>query len=137
MFRHGEYSTEVDKGPFIFTLTGIVSCLAVILVLLFTGDMPALKIMAIVFLLILLLSGIWVMIGLVLDYAYIKDDTLYMHYIFKMRSIKTEDIQKLTVDNGIYTVYDRKGEVAGTMNAMLSGIDSVIGELNHRKVSFE
>ncbi|MBQ3871395.1 MAG: hypothetical protein II780_01685 [Clostridia bacterium] len=137
MFRHGEYSTEVDKGPFIFTLTGIVSCLAVILVLLFTGDMPALKIMAIVFLLILLLSGIWVMIGLVLDYAYIKDDTLYMHYIFKMRSIKTEDIQKLTVENGIYTVYDRKGEVAGTMNAMLSGIDSVIGELNHRKVSFE
>ena len=132
MFRHGEYSTEVDKGPFIFTLTGIVSCLAVILVLLFTGDMPALKIMAIVFLLILLLSGIWVMIGLVLDYAYIKDDTLY-----KMRSIKTEDIQKLTVENGIYTVYDRKGEVAGTMNAMLSGIDSVIGELNHRKVSFE
>ena len=130
MFRHGEYSTEVDKGPFIFTLTGIVSCLAVILVLLFTGDMPALKIMAIVFLLILLLSGIWVMIGLVLD-------TLYMHYIFKMRSIKTEDIQKLTVENGIYTVYDRKGEVAGTMNAMLSGIDSVIGELNHRKVSFE
>ena len=137
MFRHGEYSTGVDKGPFIFTLTGIVSCLAVILVLLFTGDMPALKIMAIVFLLILLLSGIWVMIGLVLDYAYIKDDTLYMHYIFKMRSIKTEDIQKLTVENGIYTVYDRKGEVAGTMNAMLSGIDSVIGELNHRKVSFE
>ena len=137
MFRHGEYSTEVDKGPFIFTLTGIVSCLAVILVLLFTGDMPALKIMAIVFLLILLLSGIWVMIGLVLDYAYIKDDTLYMHYIFKMRSIKTEDIQKLTVENGIYTVYDRKGEVAGTMNAMLSGIDSVIGELNHRRVSFE
>ena len=137
MFRHGEYSTEVDKGPFIFTLTGIVSCLAVILVLLFTGDMPALKIMAIVFLLILLLSGIWVMIGLVLDYAYIKDDTLYMHYIFKMRSIKIEDIQKLTVENGIYTVYDRKGEVAGTMNAMLSGIDSVIGELNHRKVSFE
>ena len=137
MFRHGEYSTEVDKGPFIFTLTGIVSFLAVILVLLFTGDMPALKIMAIVFLLILLLSGIWVMIGLVLDYAYIKDDTLYMHYIFKMRSIKTEDIQKLTVENGIYTVYDRKGEVAGTMNAMLSGIDSVIGELNHRKVSFE
>ena len=137
MFRHGEYSTAVDKGPFIFTLTGIVSCLAVILVLLFTGDMPALKIMAIVFLLILLLSGIWVMIGLVLDYAYIKDDTLYMHYIFKMRSIKTEDIQKLTVENGIYTVYDRKGEVAGTMNAMLSGIDSVIGELNHRKVSFE
>lgn len=137
MFRHGEYSTEVDKGPFIFTLTGIVSCLAVILVLLFTGDMPALKIMAIVFLLILLISGIWVMIGLVLDYAYIKEDTLYMHYIFKMRSIRIEDIQKLTVADGVYTVYDRKGEVAGTMNAMLSGIDSVIGELNHRKVSFE
>ena len=137
MFRHGEYSTEVDRGPFIFTLAGLLSCLAAILALLFTGESSALKIMAIIFLLIVFLSAVWVMIGLVLDYAYIKDDTLYMHYIFRMKSIRTEDIGKLTIKDGVYTVFDRKGETAGTINAMLTGIDSVIGELNRRKVSFE
>ena len=70
-------------------------------------------------------------------YACVQDGILTMSYLFKKRQIAVKDIGSIRFKDDVYTVYDRKKGKAGTINALATGIDRVIGELNRNHVNFE
>lgn len=137
MFRHGDISTQVDKGPFIFTLVAFLgSTITACLILGFAGGSP-LGIFAAVLLVIVALAAMVSLFALLTDYACIEEGKLHIHYMFKDRSVALKDIKKLVFKNDIYTVYDRHGAKIGTINALLTGIDEVIGELDRHRITIE
>lgn len=137
MFRHGDISTETDRGPFIFTVVALVGSLTAALTILVFGGGNALAIAAGVMLLIVAIAAGITLIGLVGDYAYIDNGILYMHYIFRMRSIPLKDIIKVKQEDNVYCVYGKGNVRAGTINAMATGIDQIVHELDMNGVRFE
>ena len=109
MFKKGQVGTEVDKGPFIFTLIVLIGGAAVT-VLLF---------------------------ALLTDRAYIDGGKLYMSYLFKRKSVQIEEIGKITYKDDVYTVFDKKNNKVGTLNAKLTSIGEVIFALDKAGVDFE
>ena len=136
MFRRGDISTEVDKKPFVFTLTGFLgSLLAAVLILVFAwGD--ALALFAGFLLVIVAAASGLVLFAMVSDRAWIEDDTLFMSYLFKRKRIPVKDIGKVSYKDEVYSVFDRKGNIIGTVNGKLTGIGTVILELDKRGVTF-
>lgn len=136
MFRHGEISTEADKGPFIFTLAVLVgSILLGTVILLFAGTGP-LNIFFAVMCAIMAVCSAVVLFAMVSDYACIENDVLTMSYLFKKKTIALKDIGQVSIKDNVYTVYDRKKNKVGTINGLATGIDRVTGEMNRKHVNF-
>jgi len=135
MFRHGDLSTEVDKGPFFFSLASFI--LTGFFAFLFAGKGGALGILAGMILFIVCLASGATLFAMVTDRAYIEDGTLFMSYMFKKSNIKLEDIHKVSYKDEVYSVYDKRGDLVGTINGKLTGIGRIVAELDKRNVHFD
>lgn len=136
MFRHGEISTEIDKKPFVFTLTAFLGSLAATVLILVFGWGNALALFAGFLLLIVAIASGVVLFAMVTDRAYIEDDTLFMSYLFKQKRVPLKNIGKVSYKDEVYSIYDRKGNIIGTVNGKLTGIGTVILELDKQGVPF-
>ncbi len=137
MLRHGEISTEADKGPFLFTLAALCTSVILAVVILTVSGLTAVNITIRAFLGLMALASGSVLFAMLTDYACVQDGILTMSYLFKKRQIAVKDIGSVRFKDDVYTVYDRKKGKAGTINALATGIDRVIGELNRNHVNFE
>jgi len=136
MFRHGEISTEIEKKPFVVTLAVLViSVLAAILILALSHQ--PLAVFAAVLLLIMAICCGLVIFGMMSDYCYIDGEKLYMHYLFKGSNIALKDIGYISLKDNVYSVFDRKENKVGTINALALGIDEILHKLNTSKVLFK
>ena len=136
MFRHGEISTEIDKKPFVFTLTAFLGSLAAAVLILVFGWGNALALFAGFLLLIVAIASGVVLFAMVTDRAYIEDGTLFMSYLFKRKRVPLKNIGKVSYKDEVYSIYDRKGNIIGTVNGKLTGIGTVILELDKQGVPF-
>ena len=136
MLKHGDKSTEVGKGPFIFTLASLLTTSLATGLLITKGWGNMLALFAALMLVIVAVMSLGVLVGLITDYAYIEDDTLFMSYVFKKSSIPLKEIGKVTLKDNVYHVYDLKNDEIGTINASALGIDSITAELYRKKVPF-
>ena len=136
MLKKGDPGTEIDKGPFIFTLIALVAGLCVTLLLFILGKGDSLAIFAGILFAVVTCAAAAVMFALVTDRAYISDGVLHMNYLFKRNSIAVRDIGKITYGDDVYRVFDRKGNEAGTVNAKLTGIGELIFALEQQGVNF-
>lgn len=124
--RNASIKTKVGKGPVIFTIAGLASSIAVITLIAIYGLNNPFGIVAIIFFGIIAVVAIILMFGLLLDYAYIDGDTLYMQYIFKSSKIKLKDVGSMVLKNNIYTIYDKFNNEVGTINSIAIGADKII-----------
>ena len=136
MFRHGEISTEVDKKTFVFTLLAFSVSLTAALLLFVLGAGEGLAVFAGILLSVVALAAGAVLFAMVTDQAFIRDDKLYMRYLFRRSEIALGEIGKITLRENVYSVFDRKGRLAGTINAQLTGIDKILFKLDKSGVSF-
>ena len=135
MFKHSDISTQVAKGPFYFTLTAlIVSILSVILLLTYSKN--ALAIFAVIMMSVVAIASSVVLFAMLSDYAYIKDDVLYMSYLFKKSQISLDRISKVKLLDDIYHVYDQKDDEIGSINGLALGIEKIVNKLDTSGVSF-
>ena len=136
MLRHGEISTEADKGPFLFTLAVLCgSVILAVIILVFSGT-NAVNITIRAFLGLMALASGSVLFAMLTDYACVQDGILTMSYLFRKNRIAVREIGSISFKDDVYTVYDRKKGKVGTINALATGIDRVIGELNRNHVNF-
>ena len=137
MFRHGDVSTETDKKPFWFTLIAFAGSLtAAVLVIVFSQG-HALGVFAGILLAVVAAASGAVLFAMVSDQAYIKDGTLYMRYLFRRTRVPLDRIGRLAYNDDIYSVYGSKGELLGTINAKLTGIDRLLNRLDQGGVRFD
>ena len=134
MFKHGPVSTETDRKPFIFTLIALVVGLAGVILLFTLGKGSALAVFAGILLGVVTLAAAAVLFGMVTDRAYIEDGVLHMRYLFKHKTVPLEKIAKVTFQDDVYSVYDRSGGLRGTINGKLTGIDSILYELDRNGI---
>ena len=137
MFKKGQVSTEVDKGPFIFTLIALVVGLIVTVLLFALGKGEGLAVFAGILFAVVTLAAAIVLFALLTDKAYIDGSTLYTSYMFKRRAIKIDEIGKITYKDDVYTVFDKKGNKISTINAKLTSIGELIFALDKAGVNFE
>ena len=135
MFRHGEFSTEVDKTPFLFTLIAFLGSLTAA-VLLFVLGGQALAVFAGILLAIVAVASGAVLFAMISDQAYIQDGKLIMRYMFRRTEIPLDQISRMTCRDDVYSVYDRRDALVGTVNAKLTGIDKVLNMLDRSGVRF-
>ena len=136
MFRHGDISTETDKKPFLFTLVAFLGSLIATILIVVLGWGDGLAIFAGILLLIVAIAAGAVLFAMVTDQAYIQDETLYMRYMFRKAQVPLKQIAKIAYNDDVYTVYGRKGETIGTINAKLTGIDTILFKLDQSGVPF-
>jgi len=136
MFRKGQVSTEIDKGPFLFTLIALIVGGGATVLLFTLGGSEPLAIFAGIMVAIVTLAAGGVLFALLTDRAYIENGILYMSYLFKRKQIPIENIGKITLRSEVYYVYDKKGNAAGTINAKLTAIGDVILALDKSGVNF-
>ena len=136
MFKKGQVSTEVDKGPFIFTLSALAAGLIMTVLLFVLGRGNGFAVFAGILFSVVTAAAAAVLFALLTDRAYIDGDVLYTSYLFKKKSIKIEDIGRIELKDDVYHVYDRKNVKAGTMNAKLTSIGDVIFALDRKGVDF-
>ena len=137
MFRHGDISTETDKKPFVFTLVAFLGSLIATVLILVLAWGQGLAIFAAIMLFIVAIASGSVLFAMVTDQAYIEDDKLTMRYLFKKKVVPLNKIGKVTYKDDLYSVYDLKGNIIGTINGQLTGIDSVLYKLDKSGVRFE
>lgn len=137
MFRKGQVSTEVDKGPFIFTLVALTVSLTVTVLLFTLGKGDGLAVFAGIMTAVITLAAAAVLFALLTDKAYIDGEVLYMSYMFKKKSVPVKDIGKITLSDDVYSVYDKKDNKIGTVNAKLTAIGEVIFALDKAGVDFK
>ena len=136
MFKKGQVSTEVDKGPFLFSLIAFVVGSAVTVLLFVFGKGEPLAIFAGIMVAIVAVAAGAVLFALVTDKAYIENGVLYMSYLFKKKSVPIGEIGKITLRNEVYYVYYKNGAAAGTINAKLTAVGDVILALDQSGVNF-
>ncbi len=136
MFRKGQVSTEVDKGPFIFTLSALTAGLIITVLLFVLGRGDGFAVFAGILFTVVTAAAAAVLFALLTDRAYIDGGVLYMSYLFKKKAIKIEDIGRIELKDDVYHVYDKKNVEAGTINAKLTSIGDVIFALNKKGVDF-
>ena len=136
MFRKGQVSTEVDKGPFIFTLTALVVSLAVSVLLFALGKGAGMAIFAGVLFAAITLAAAAVLFALLTDRAYIDGGVLHISYLLKRRAVPVNEIGKIAYRDDVYYVYDKKDVQIGTINAKLTSIGEVIFALDKSGVNF-
>ena len=73
---------------------------------------------------------------MVTDRAYIEEGVLTMRYLFKKTQIPLAEIGKISLKDNVYSVFDQKEKLAGTMNAQLTGIGVILHALDQNKVPF-
>ncbi len=135
MFRHGEISTETDKKPFFFALAAFAVCLTAAVLLFVLGD-GGLAVFAGIMMSIVALAAGAVLFAMVTDSAYIREDALVMTYLFKKEALPISEIGRISFKEDIYSVYDRSGRLAGTINAKLTGIGELLHALDLKGVPF-
>ena len=136
MFRHGEISTEVEKGPFWFTVAVLFGGIIFAFIILHFAGTGAMNIVIAAFLGVMSLASAAILFALITDYTYIDNGVLYMSYLFKRKSIAIKDIGQVSFKDDVYTVYDRKKAKIGTINGLATGIDRIMEELNRNRVNF-
>ncbi len=136
MFRHGEISTEIDRKPFIFTLVGFLGSTAAAVLILVLAWGNALAVFAGILMGIIAAAAGTVLFAMLTDRAYVDRDTLHMNYLFRRKHIALREIGKVSYQDEVYSVFDRKGNTVGTINGKLTGIGTVILELDKRGVPF-
>ena len=136
MFKKGQVSTEVDKGPFIFTVIALVAGLTVTVLLFVLGKGDGLSVFAGILFAVITIAAAAVLFALVTDKAYIDGGVLYLSYLFKRRSIPVKDIGKITFADDMYFVFDKKDAKVGTINAKLTSIGEVLFALDKAGVNF-
>ena len=67
-----------------------------------------------------------VLFAMISDCAYVSDNKLHMNYLFKKNVIEVAKIGRVSLKDNVYTVYDRAGNVAGTINGLLTGVDTIL-----------
>ena len=136
MFKKGQISTEIDKGPFWFSLIAFAGgTVAAVLLFVFSKG-AALAIFAGIMVAIVAVAAGAVLFALLTDKAYIDSGILYMSYLFKKQSIPIDDIGKITLRDEVYYVYGKNGAAAGTINAKLTAVGDVILALDKSGVNF-
>ena len=130
MFRHGDISTEVDRKPFVFTLVCLIVGLAVTLAAFILGRGSGLALFAGILMAVVTLAAGAVMAAMVSDRAYIEDGVLHISYLLKKADIPLEKIGRVTLRDDVYSVYDRHDRLVGTINGLLTGIDSILHALD-------
>ena len=136
MFKKGQISTEVDKGPFLFSLIAFVGGTATAVLLFVLGNGDALAIFAGIMISVVAVVSGAILFAVLTDKAYIDNGILYMSYLFKKRSIPVKEIAKIELRNEVYSVYNKSGAIAGTINAKLTSVGDVILELDKSGVNF-
>ena len=136
MFRHGEISTETDRKPFFFTLIAGLGSLAAAVLLFVFGGGQGLAVFAGILLAIVAAASGAVLLAMVTDLAYIRDDTLYLRYLFRKSAIPLGEIGKISYREEEYSVFDKRNRLVGTINAKLTGIDKVLHKLDSGGVPF-
>jgi len=136
MFKKGQISTEVDKGPFIFTLTALTVGLIVTVLLFALAFREPLAVFAGILMAIVSSAAGAVLFAMVTDRAYIDKDTLCMSYLFRKRSVKISDISSITLKDDVYHVFLKNGAEAGTINSKLTAIGDLIFALDKNGVNF-
>ena len=130
MFRHGDCSTETDKRTFLFTLIAFAACLTAAVLLFVLGRGSALAVFAGILVGVVAAASGAVLFAMVTDYAFIKDDTLCMRYLFRTSQVPLDKIAGIRFKDEVYSVYGPNGELLGTINARLTGIDRVLHKLD-------
>ena len=136
MFRRGEISTEIDRKPFIFTLLAFSVSLTMALLLFILGAGDGLAIFAGILLSVVAVASGAVLFAMVTDQAYVRDDKLCMRYLFRRSEIALGEIGKISLKEDVYSVFDKKGSLRGTINAQLTGIDKILFKLDKSGVPF-
>ena len=136
MFKKGQISTEVDRGPFLFSLIAFIGGTTTAVLLFVLGKGDALAIFAGVMLSIVGVASGAILFAVLTDKAYVENGVLYMSYLFKKRSIPIKEIAKIELRNEVYSVYNKSGAIAGTINAKLTSVGDVILELDKSGVNF-
>ncbi len=136
MFRHGEASTEVDKKPFVFTLAAFAVSLATAVLLFVLGGGEGLAIFAGILLAVVAAGSGAVLFAMVTDRAYVENGVLTMTYLFRKTRIPVGEIGRVTLKDDVYSVFDRKGVLRGTVNGRLTGIGTVLHALDKQGVPF-
>ncbi|MBR2582820.1 MAG: hypothetical protein IKD61_05445 [Oscillospiraceae bacterium] len=136
MFRHGEFSTEIDRKPFVFTLLAFSVSLTAALLLFIFGAGDGLAIFAGILLSVVAIAAAAVLFAMVTDRAYIADEKLYMRYLFRRSEVALGEIGRITLKEDVYSVFDKRGKLAGTINAKLTGIDRILFKLDKSGASF-
>ena len=136
MFRHGEISTEVDKKPFIFTVAAFAGSLTAAVLLFVLGKGDALGIFAGIMFSIVGIAAGAVLFAMVTDRAYVEDGVLHMNYLFRRKAVALKDVAKVSLKDDVYSVFDKKGAVAGTINAHLTGIGRILHALDQNGIQF-
>ena len=137
MLKHGEIGTEVDKKPFLFTLTAAVVSLIAAILLFTLGGGDALSVFAGVLVSVVALVSLFILFVMLTDYAYIEDGVLHLRYLMKKKSIPLGNIGKITYKDGVYSVHNRKGDTVGTVNGLATGIDGILQEFDKNGIRFE
>ncbi len=60
-----------------------------------------------------------------------------MSYLCRKKAVPLAGLGKVTCKDNVYSVYGRKGDLLGTVNGLLSGIDEILHELDKNGVRFE
>lgn len=136
MFRHGEFSTEVDRQPFFFTLIAFLGSLTAAVLLFILGRGQALAVFAGILTAIVAVASGAVLFAMTSDQAYILDGKLTMRYMFRRAVVPLDQIERMVFKDDVYTAYDRRGALIGTINAKLTGIDRVLNMLDRSGVRF-
>ena len=136
MFRRGDISTETDKKPFLFTLIAFSGSLIAAILIFALGKGQGLAVFAGILLSIVALAAGVVLFAMVTDQAYIQDETLYMRYLFRKAQTPLHEIAKITYKDQVYSVYGRKGQLIGTINGQLTGIDTILYKLDQSGIPF-
>ena len=133
MFKRGEFSTEVDRKTFFFTLAAFVGCLTAALLFFFLSG-EALAIFAGILLSVVALASGAVLFAMTTDRAYILDDKLYMSYLFRKTAVPLSEIGKITSKDNVFSVYNRRDKLLGTLNGQLTGIDKILYKLDEQGI---
>ena len=133
MFKHGEFSTEVDKKTFFFTLAAFLGCLTAALLLFILSGEP-LAIFAGILLSVVALASAAVLFAMTTDQAYILDDKLYMSYLFRRTAVPLSEIGKITGKDNVFSVFNQRDKLLGTINGQLTGIDKVLYKLDEQGI---
>ena len=134
MFRHGSISTEIDRKPFLFTLIAFAGGLTAVVLLFALGGGNALAVFGGILLSVVTLAAGAVLFGMVTDRAYVENGELHTQYLFRRRTVPLEKISRVGLKDDVYTVYDRSGAVCGTVNAKLTGIGTILAELDRHGI---
>ena len=137
MFKHGEISTETDRGPFLFTLAAFIVSAVTAILLFVLGKGSGLAIFAGVLVSIVAAAALPVLIAILTDRAYIENGALHTSYLFKKADIPFDSIEKVTYRDSVYYVHGKRGEVLATINGKLTGIGAILKELEKNGVCFE